>query len=171
MPTPKKSSPVKRRFKTVQAGSVLNAHVRKVAEKRGFSETRLLTDWESIVGAEVAKLTQPIRVGYGRKGLGATLHINVLTGSAPEVQMYEGLIRERVNTCYGFNAITKLRIAGTFVQARNAHSAEKTTQKPPQMTPATKATLADVKDSGLRAALGQLGLTVKQRRTSAGEKS
>ena len=54
---------------------LLAGQIRTAGQGRGFSESRLLTNWEEIVGPELAKVTMPAKVSYGKGGLGATLTI------------------------------------------------------------------------------------------------
>jgi hypothetical protein len=53
-------------------GTLVAAQIRAPAEKRGFAETRLLTHWEDIVGADIAAVAVPLKITYGR-GFGGTL--------------------------------------------------------------------------------------------------
>ena len=97
----------------VQAGALLTRRVRTASEKRGFAETRLLTQWETICGPEIAGIARPLRVSYSRDGFGATLLVTCDGARAPEVQMQTDAIRQKVNACYGYNAISRVRITQT----------------------------------------------------------
>ena len=50
------------------ASGLLKDRIRVVGEKRGFAVTRLLTQWADIVGEDLARITRPVKVGYGREG-------------------------------------------------------------------------------------------------------
>ena len=163
MAKPPKSQPVKRKFKTLRAGSLLSKQIGRVAESRGFAHARLLTEWEAIVGAEIARLVTPLKVGYSKRDLGATLHVTVRPGAAPEVQMQERLICERVNTCYGYNAVTRLRIVSAGPPQKplpKGRLRKPMPPAPPEVRAKTAATLADVKDPALRRALEALGYSI-----------
>jgi hypothetical protein len=168
MPKPRKSQPVKRKFKATRAGALLQKQIRGVAETRGFVHARLLTEWDDIVGPDIARLATPLKVGFGRRDLGATLHVTVRPGAAPEVQMQERVICERVNTCYGYNAISRVRIvsAGAVRQPKPVPRARRRTQSASdQVREEIRDALADVKDPALRAALEGLASSIRRSTT------
>lgn len=94
------------------AASLLARDIRKGAESRGFAVTRLLTHWAEIVGPDLARATRPVKVTHG-KSFGATLTLLVRGAEAPLIQMQLDSIRDRVNACYGFNAVTRVAITQT----------------------------------------------------------
>jgi len=102
-----------RRRGFVHAGGLLNARIRGASEKRGFAEARLLTQWPEIVGEAVAKIAKPVKISYTRHGLGAKLTVLALGANGPELQMQLPRIQERVNACYGYSAISEIRITQT----------------------------------------------------------
>jgi hypothetical protein len=60
-----------RRIRGFEAASgLLKTQVRVAGESRGFAVTRLLTHWTEIAGEEMARVTRPVKVGYGREGMG-----------------------------------------------------------------------------------------------------
>lgn len=164
-----KSPHMKRTPRRGPVGSFISKPVRKVAESRGFAHGRLLTEWADVVGPDIARLATPVKVGYGSRMMGATLEVSVRPGAAPEVQMQERLICERVNTCYGYNAIRKLRIvAGSGPRPQPA---PKPKPAPPRLTKEVQDTLADVKDPTLRAALEGLGSAIHAKSNASQEQS
>jgi len=84
-----------------------------VGESRGFTVSRLLTHWAEIVGEDTAARALPVKIGYGRSGVGATLTLLTTGANAPLLQMQTEKIREKVNGCYGYAAIAKVRITQT----------------------------------------------------------
>ncbi len=87
--------------------------VRAAGESRGFAVAKLLTHWQEVVGADLAAVTRPVKVGYGREGMGATLTVLVQGASAPVVEMQKDRLRERVNAVYGYNAISRVMLTQT----------------------------------------------------------
>ena len=69
------------------AGGLVRDPIRAAGERRGFAVARLLTHWPEIAGDEVAALARPVRMNYGREGMGATLSLLVTSAHAPMVQM------------------------------------------------------------------------------------
>jgi len=94
------------------AAQLVAPRVKAVGERRGFAAARLLTHWPEVVGAEIAAHTRPVRISHG-KGFGATLTLLVAGARAPLVNMQLEQIRERVNACYGFNAVSRILLTQT----------------------------------------------------------
>src|SRR6185369_13565164 len=90
------------------------------ARARGFATTALLSEWPAIVGAELAKFTMPDRLVWPRRqhegeaaapakgwrAEGAILMLRVEGPRAIEVQHRSDKILERVNSYFGYRAIT-----------------------------------------------------------------
>ena len=96
-----------------RTASVLSGEIRRAGESRGFAVSRLLTHWAEIAGEEIAAIAQPVKVGYGRGGLGATLTVLTTGAQAPMLEMQKETLRERVNAVYGYNAISRVHITQT----------------------------------------------------------
>lgn len=151
-----------------KTGNLVSDGVRRAGEKRGFAVARLLTHWTEIVGPDIAAVTRPVTVAYGRQsGLGATLTVLTTGARAPMLQMQEPQIRDKVNACYGYAAISRIKFTQTaptgFAEGQVAFVAA----APPVETPpapeaaAAAADVADgVTDPALRDALTRLGSRV-----------
>ena len=138
--------------------------LRSAGESRGFAITRLLTHWSEIVGAQAAEVCTPIKISYAKKGFGATLVILTTGAQAQMLEMQLPQLREKVNACYGYNAISRIRITQTApvgfsdgnVQFNVAPKL--TAQLPcPKIAAKASAIACDIKDEGLRAALAAFG--------------
>ena len=144
-----------------------------LARARGFATTTLLSQWPTIVGAELAQFTAPDRVAWPRRQQdgqeappargwreeGAILVLRVEGPRAIEVQHRSGKILERVNTYFGYRAVTELRI----LQAPVART-EPPSPAPPK--PQADAILkAPIEHEGLRRALSRLGATARSKLT------
>lgn len=143
-----------------QAGGLIEKRMRPACENRGFAVTRLLTQWAETVGSDLAKLTRPIKIGYGRSGLGATLTILAKGAAAPMVEARKDELRNRVNACYGYNAISRVRITQTsetgFAEAQTPFRAAP--RKPsPEAREAAHTLTQEITDPELRAALADIG--------------
>lgn len=152
----------------VQTGGLVSQRIRNASERRGFAETRLLTHWAEIVGQAIADIAQPVKVSYAREGIGATLTVLTDGARAPELQMLLPNLQEKVNACYGYNAISRIRITQTadhgFAEPAAAfeHKKPEKTLSPPRKD-ALKTSLKPIGDEGLRAALEKLGENVLTR--------
>ncbi|MDT8857437.1 DUF721 domain-containing protein [Paracoccaceae bacterium Fryx2] len=156
------SPPARRMGGFEPASGLLKDRIRTAGEKRGFAVMRLLTQWAEIVGEDLARSTRPVRIGYAREGFGATLTLLTRSAEAPMVQMQLPAVKDRVNACYGYNAISRViltQTAPTGFAEGQAGFAPAPTQTPPP-DPAIKARAAEVaggvQDDGLRSALETL---------------
>ncbi len=145
--------------------NLLRAQIRKAGESRGFAVTRLLTHWEEIAGPTIAAFCRPVEVKHARGGLGATLTVLTTGPVAPLVEMRKAEIIDRVNACYGYRAIARLRITQTAAQGfseRPATFAHAPREVPEPDTRAIAA--AGIEDTELRLALATLAANVRARK-------
>lgn len=149
------------------AGALVSSEIRKAGESRGFAVSRVLTHWHEIAGAELAKQTRPVDIRYGRSGIGATLTILTTGAMAPLVQMQSERIRDRVNACYGYSAISQIKITQTaatgFAEGQaifDGAPPEAPTELNHEMRAKGKTLAGDVKDEGLQGALADLAAQV-----------
>lgn len=152
------------------AAGLLKDRIRAAGESRGFAVSRLLTHWAEVVGEDIAAIARPVKIGYGREGMGATLTLLTTGSAAPLLQMQLPRIRERVNACYGYNAVSRVSVTQTapsgFAEGQVAFApAPRPAALPPD--PARQREAArlsgDVQDPALRAALEALGEKVLSR--------
>jgi hypothetical protein len=165
-------TPFTRRLRGFQrAATLVEPRIRAVGESRGFAVAKVLTHWAEIAGAEMAAMAHPVKVSYPTSGIGATLTVLTTGSNAPFVEMQKESLRERVNACYGYNAVTRIRITQTAPQGfAEAQAAFGRAPAPPPETPPDPQTLAraadaaaGIRDGDLRAALEQMGRTVLSR--------
>ena len=156
---------IKRRKRGFErAGALASGRIRTASETRGFAVSRLLTHWAEVVGPEIARVARPVEVNYGR-GFGATLTLLTTGAEAPMLEMQKDTIRERVNACYGYAAIQKVRITQTaatgFSEGRAVFdAAPKQTPVERPVEPEAAKAARSVGDDDLRAALERLGTNV-----------
>lgn len=164
---PGKASRRKRGFE--RASGLLSARIREAGEKRGFAVSRLLTHWDEIVGPDIASVARPVNVSYARGGFGATLTVLTTGAQAPMLEMQKDRLRERVNACYGYAAISRVRITQTAPtgfadgQVAFAHAPRAERRPDPELRRAAEAAVAPVADDALRRALAALGENVLSR--------
>ena len=152
------------RFK--RTATVLQSRIRQVSEGRGFAQSRVLTHWLEIVGNDIAAITRPVEVSYGRGGMGATLSILTTGAHAPMIEMQKEAIRAKVNAVYGYNAMARVLITQTAPIGFSEGQAEfqvKTKAKPTlnlEVQKQAEQTARTVTDQNLRRALEELGRNV-----------
>jgi hypothetical protein len=138
-------------------GSFVPRLTKKAFERYGFPASELLTNWQAVVGADLARWTRPEKLKWPKApdeegervpASGATLVLRIDGPRSIEVQMRARQIMERINAYFGFRAVTQLRI----IQAPLPVRAE-----PERLEPAVPARppvdVSAVADAGLRAAL------------------
>jgi len=160
-----------RGFKRTSA--LLQPSIRRVSEKRGFAQSRLLTHWPEIAGETIAAIARPVEVSYARQGMGATLTLLTTGAQAPMLEMQKETLRERINAVYGYNAISRIRLTQTSPtgfaegQADFTHHQPSRASEPPPPAVAERARdiAAPVADDDLRAALERLARNVLTRKT------
>lgn len=167
LPTP---STEHRRRGFEPAFGLMKDAVRTAGESRGFAVARLLTHWAEVAGPEMAAKTRPVKIGYGKAGMGATLTLLVKAAEAPMVQMALPVLKERVNAVYGYNAISHIHLTQTAATGFAEGPAEfaPAPKAAPRPDPAVQAkaqeAAAEVADPGLRTALEQLAQNILTRR-------
>ncbi len=150
---------------------LLADRIRTAGEARGFAVARLLTHWPEIAGEELARVTRPVKVHYGREGMGASLTLLTTGAMAPIVEMQKEALRERVNAVYGYAAISRILLTQTAASGFAEGQAQfmpAPPKAPPPPDPAIAAkaaeTAAPIRDEGLRAALEALAQNILTRR-------
>ncbi|SEL29214.1 hypothetical protein SAMN05443999_104279 [Roseovarius azorensis] len=151
-----------------RTSALLQSSIRRASESRGFAQSRLLTHWPEVAGEEIAAISRPVEVSYGRQGMGATLTLLTTGAQAPMLEMQKEKLRERVNAVYGYNAISRIRITQTAPtgfaegQADFTHRPRTATPEPPapETVQAAATLTAPVADEGLRTALESLARNV-----------
>lgn len=96
-----------------RTGTLVQSRIRRASESRGFAVSRVVTHWAEIAGSSVAAISRPVEISYSKGGMGATLVLLTTGPNAPMLEMQKTQIRDRVNACYGYNAISRVRITQT----------------------------------------------------------
>ncbi|WP_298677513.1 DUF721 domain-containing protein [uncultured Lentibacter sp.] len=156
----------KRGFK--RAANLMGDRIKAVSQQRGFAVSRLLTHWEEIAGPEIAAISRPVEVSYGKGGFGATLCLLTTGANAPVLEMQKTGLRARVNAAYGYNAISGIRITQTHAsgfsegQVDFAHRKIKAgpEETDPEVLRKARACAVAVGDTNLRQALEALGQNI-----------
>lgn len=148
-----------------RASDAAKGLIRKPLAKRGFAQSQLLTEWDSVVGAEMAGLVRPLRLSHAAKeGMGGTLTLGVLGVRALEAQHQEPAIIERVNAHYGYRAVARIRLSQLGAEAFARAQQEKSAPQPTSaQADAVKTAVAPVADDDLRGALERLGRNIATR--------
>lgn len=134
--------------------------------RQGFASGELVTRWETIAGSEIAAHCQPIKIQWPRPVAGerpepATLVLRVEGPAALEIQHLSGLILERVNRFFGWQAVGRIALRQAPLKRASKPTAPKGPD--PAETAAVESELTDIDDENLRSALARLGASVKRK--------
>jgi len=153
---------------------LLRKTLSKAFAKQGFAAIELIARWTEIVGTEIAAHSQPERIQWRRLPHAAgtsepgTLVLRVEGPTALEIQHHSGVILERVNRFFGWQAVARLRLRQAPLSRRARPHV------PLSPDPDAAARLAggfpEIQDADLRRALARLGAAVAaDRRRRGGE--
>jgi hypothetical protein len=128
--------------------------------KRGFGEAQLVTQWEAVIGPELAAKLSPERLTFPRgERRNGTLRLRVASAFATEAQHLEPVLIERINAFFGYGAVARLvLIQGPSLNAPPTPPRLRNLSADEQR--AIDARVAGVADPELRAALARLGSAV-----------
>ena len=134
--------------------------VKPVYKKHGFAESRILTQWQDIVGSELAAYSIPQKLIFPRgKKEDGTLHVLVASGRALELQHMQPVILDKITMYFGYPAVTRLQ----FMQAGQALFRRELKEKlkcKPEPDAGVVALVAECEDPELRSALLSLGAAI-----------
>lgn len=149
------------------AGRALKPLLKDLDAKYGQGASALIARWREVVGPDVARRTEPVKLTKGRNGGPSSLEIRVAGPSAAIIQHQAHDILARVNLFLGPEAVQKLRIVqGPLRGAPDSIL-------PPRRRPAPldaaeeaqlAASLADAPDGKLKDQLLSLGRAVLRQR-------
>lgn len=167
-----KSRRYKRGFSAISG--LVDRQIGQAGKKRGFAVMRLVTHWDEIVGMKISAIAQPVDVSYAREGFGATLTVLSNGSNAPIVQTMLPEIQQKVNACYGYHAISRVRITQTApVGFEHGRAMQRKTRETfvqtisPEVKQASAQIARDVEDVDLKQALERLATRVLSRKQTS----
>lgn len=147
------------RFRDTSLSALLPKLTKPARAKRGFHHDRLLSEWPTIVGPELARRCVPQKIAYDRHGQEpARLHLQCEPAWAIDIQYMEPIILEKIAVFFGYRAIGKLIL-------HQAPLPEKPQAKPVSdissapLPAEFSASLEQVTDPDIKAALTRLAKT------------
>ncbi len=143
------------------AGRALNKLIRDLDARFGQGPGALQARWREIVGEQIARRTEPVKLVKGRNGAGAALEIRVAGPAAALIQHQAPEILSRVNLFLGSGAVERLRIVQGPLRPLAPTPAQTPRRRPAPLDAAQEAelseSLAEAPDGPLKAALLALG--------------
>ncbi len=137
-------------------------------KRQGFASAEIVTRWGEIAGPEIAAHCEPLKINWPRVPEGheappepATLVLRVEGPAAIEIQHLSAVILERVNRFFGWQAIGRLALRQAPLRRRTPPEAPKPPD--PAVAAGIAASLPQIEDEDLRAALARLGAAIKRK--------
>ncbi len=140
-----------------RVGELAEPIIRQTCSKFGFTEIRILRDWEWIAGRELASRCYPVRISARPSGE-RILFVRAHGAQATEVAHQAHLLLERIATACGYKAVDLIRITqigapSSFPSDPPAAISVQENRQPGSIEQA----VAQVQNPELREALGRLG--------------
>lgn len=133
--------------------------------RAGFSVVEIVTNWDEIVGPDLAPRTMPVKMQWPSRQNNepATLVVRVEGPYAIELQYAAPVVVERINAYFGWRCVGKLALRQGPVPPR--HGPPPKPQEPdPLHVAAIRQNLGPMEDEALAASLARLGALVQRER-------
>jgi len=129
---------------------------------RGFAEAGLITEWAAVVGADIARVSRPMQLAFPRgERKGGVLTIACGGAAALELQHLKPQILDRVNTHFGYGAVSEIRFKQGEAPRRTPRRAE--SRKPTETeTQAVAASVSSMPEGAVKDSLMRLGLAMRR---------
>jgi hypothetical protein len=137
-----------------------------IVARRGAAAAAIMSEWPAVVGERLAAVSQPERIVFppgGRRD--GSLRLRVASGAvALSLQHLAPVILDKVNTFYGYRAVSRLHMVQAPLLA-NPAADERSRREVPSPSPPTASEdqgrlgylVATIDDDRLRAILSRLG--------------
>lgn len=145
------------------AGRALNRYVKELDGKFGHGTNALAARWREIVGPEIARRTEPVKLVKGRNGGPSSLEIRVAGPAAAIIQHQAHEVLARVNVFLGPEAVQKLRIVQGPLHRTEPPPKRRAVPLDAAKEAELAKSLADAPDGKLKDALLKLGRGVLKR--------
>ena len=158
------------RSRTYEGLDSLTHEVQKLARpllgQHGFTQVELITHWSEIMGTELAQGVKPVKLTFPAKDrMNGTLYVRTRGGAfALLLEHQKGRIMDRVNTYFGYPAVSALKIeqGGVHVVPVKEEEPEWPLSEE-ELAPILKK-LDTISDEGLRQKMLEIGIKLLQHR-------
>ena len=151
-------NPTKRRYSLFSKSlkSCIDPLVRPVFKAQGLAASKLIAEWEQLVGKELARHTLPLKLTFARdKNHGGTLTVSCTGAYAVTLQHMQPILIERIASYFGYKAVERILIEQRPMEA--VAPAKRSVAKKGKNVDTSS--IADVEDPELREALSALAKT------------
>ncbi|MEQ1705710.1 MAG: DUF721 domain-containing protein [Rickettsiales bacterium] len=131
---------------------------RPVFKKQGLAGTKIVSEWESIVGKKLADHCIAEKLSFpANKKTDGTLSIAVENGFATELQHLQPVIIDRIAIYFGYKAVTRIAITHSYtVELKKESPVIRQNTLPAECCEIVE----EIEDSELRAALTNIAKTL-----------
>lgn len=144
------------------------ATARSVFKARGFQQDHIVRHWPEIVGASLSGLSMPEKLAFPRtkanesprRSEGATLTVRVDGPGALEFAHQEPQILERINSYYGYQAVTRIKLVQAPLPLPKPSRKRRIATLSPSQEETLRTETAQIQSDALRASLEELGRRV-----------
>lgn len=145
----------------VRLGFYTQKAVKPVFKARGLMEGKIITYWPQIVGEKFSHLALAEKISFPKgKRTEGTLHLNVTSSASLLLHYAQDLILERVNTFFGYKALTKLHMSHDFAPPQQVSSKKSFPPLSSEEKEWITLQLQSIKDIELKTCLEKLGEAV-----------
>lgn len=159
------ASPPRRYRNAAPLADLVGKAVGDAFSRQGFAAVEIVTHWEDIVGTDLARRSEPVKLGWRRQddpdSVGV-LQIRVEGAYALEVQHLQPVIIERVNRYFGWRCVGRIAIKQGPVAPRRRRPAPPAEPAPAELEEARRK-IGRFEDDALGEAVARLGALIERR--------
>ena len=89
--------------------------LKKHLRKGGYNYSNIVDNWTNMVSKKISDSCYPVTVKMGKEMRDGTLVLNVIHGKEMEVEYKKNEIVDKINSFFGYKAITDLRLQQNFI--------------------------------------------------------
>ena len=134
-------------------------------KRQGFASVEIVTQWQEIVGEDLARRSEPMKLTWPRRddpdSVGI-LQIRVEGGYALEIQHLQQIIIERVNRYFGWRCVGRIAIRQGPVSPRRKRPARPVEPASDKIEQA-RGQIGDFEDEKLAHSVARLGAMIAER--------
>lgn len=158
--TSEKQEPPRRRGGLISFGSDVRKQLAPLLGKKGFIQADILAHWEDILGKALSQGVFPVSVAFNKGGQ-AVLNVKAVSGAyAVEFTARTPEILQRINSYFGYPAVTDIRMTQGAVPAKKPAKKQPAPRISEQKQAEAEQIASEIEDENLRRAAAELGTLI-----------
>jgi hypothetical protein len=98
-------------MKTLKSShNIIDNLVSTLFRKRGFRDSRIITEWNLIIGPDLAQISSPLQIDFADENKPGILRLAVMGSASVEIHHMIPTIIDRVNAFCGYKAIDRVSL-------------------------------------------------------------